>query len=319
MTSSAEPHRRSAPGVAASRYQAVSRVLRRVLYLNLAVAAAKIATGYFTGTLSILSDGFHSLTDTASNVVGLVGIRVAGRPPDRDHPYGHRKFETIASVAIAVLLLIVLVELVRNAISHLGRPHALEVTALSFGVMLATLATNVFVVRYEQRAGERLTSEVLLADARHTTSDMFTSLAVILALIGVRAGFPLFDPLAAFVVSIFIGRAGYQIARGASDILSDRTVIAERDIYDTVMGVPEVMHCHNIRTRGSADHVFLDLHIWLRPDLRLDAAHAASHVVKDRLMARYPQITDAVIHIEPAKDPGGEGESVQGKATAKDR
>lgn len=302
MTSSAEPIERSTPIDPADRYRAVARVLWIVLYLNLAVAAAKIAFGYFSGALSILSDGFHSLTDGTSNIVGLVGISLASQPPDRDHPYGHRKYETIASVGIVVLLLLVLVELVRNAFGHLVRPHVPEVTALSFLIMLATLAVNIFVVRYEKRAGERLSSELLLADATHTTSDMFTSVAVIAALIGVKAGFPILDPLAAFLVAIFIGRAGFQIARDSSGILSDRTVIAEQDIRDTVMGVPEVIDCHHIRTRGSADHVFLDLHIWLTPHLPLDAAHAASHAVKNRLMARYPQIADAVIHIEPARE-----------------
>ena len=321
MSSSAEPLSRPVPVDPAGRYRAVARVLRLVLYLNLTVAAAKILVGYLSGALSILSDGFHSVTDGTSNVVGLVAISLASKPPDRDHPYGHRKFETIASVAIAVLLLLVLVELVRNAISHLTRPHQIEVTALSFFVMLVTLAVNVFVVRYERRAGERLGSELLLADAMHTTSDMFTSVAVILALIGVKAGFPILDPLAAFVVAVFIGRAGFQIARDSSGILSDRTVIAERDIHDTVMGVAEVIHCHHIRTRGSADHVFLDLHIWLKPHLTLDAAHAASHAVKDRLMARFPQIADAVIHIEPARERGAEdeGHDARGESTVSSR
>src|SRR5512135_2070603 len=201
--SSAEPVERSVPLDPADRYRAVARVLRTVLYLNLAVAGAKIVFGYLTGTVSILSDGFHSLTDGTSNIVGLVGISLASKPPDRDHPYGHRKYETIAAIGIVVLLVVVIVELVRNAIDHLAHPQAPEVTALSFGVMLATLAVNILVVRYEKRAGERLSSEILLADAMHTTSDMFTSAAVIAALAGVRAGFPVLDPLAAFVVAIF--------------------------------------------------------------------------------------------------------------------
>ncbi len=283
------------------RYRAVARVLRTVLALNLSIAGAKILFGYLTGTVSILSDGFHSLTDGSSNLVGLVGIRLANKPPDPDHPYGHRKYETIASIGIAVLLLLVIVELVRNAFVHLGHPEAPEITVASFAVMLGTLAINIAVVRYERRAGERLASEILLADAKHTTSDMFTSLAVIAALIGVRLGYPVLDPLAAFGVAIFIARAGYEIARDASGILSDRKVIAEQDIRDVVMATPGVIECHHIRTRGSADHVFLDLHIWLDPALTIGAAHALSHEVKGRLIGRYPQIADAVIHVEPAR------------------
>src|SRR5206468_9328542 len=97
------------------RYAAVSRVLVRVLFLNLAVAFAKIAFGYASGAISILSDGFHSLTDSASNIAGLVGVRAAGQPPDADHPYGHRKYETVAAASVTVFLLLVVIEVLRNA------------------------------------------------------------------------------------------------------------------------------------------------------------------------------------------------------------
>ncbi|MBI2835428.1 MAG: cation transporter [Acidobacteria bacterium] len=285
--------------MALDRYRSVAIVLSRVLVLNLAVAFAKIAFGYLTGAVSILSDGFHSLTDSASNVVALVGVRAASKPPDADHPYGHRKYETLASAAIFLFLCLVVLEVLRTATARLRSGVSLDVSAASFAVMLGTLAVNVLVVRYEARAAARLSSEVLLADSRHTQSDVLTSIAVILALIGVEAGFPLFDPLAALFVGVFIGKAGYAIARTTSDILADRIVIAEEDLREVVMSVPEVIGCHHIRSRGSADHVFLDLHIWLDPETRLAHAHQISHVVKDRLLSRYPQIADAIIHIEP--------------------
>ena len=170
--------------------------------------------------------------------------------------------------------------------------------------MGATLIVNLIVVRYERSAGERLESEVLIADALHTRSDVLTSLAVIIALLGGLVGFPLLDPLAAAVVAVFIGHAGYKIARDASRILSDQVVIAEEEIRGVVMAVPRVLGCHRIRTRGPADHVFLDLHVWMAGDTRLDEAHRLSHEVKDRLMARYPQIADAIIHIEPPPKTG---------------
>jgi cation diffusion facilitator family transporter len=275
-------------------------VLLRVLVLNVGVAAAKITLGYSTGAISVLSDGFHSLTDAASNVVGLVGVRVAGRPPDEDHPYGHRKYETVAAAAVAVFLLLVMVEVLRNAFNHLtGRAAPHEITVASFIVMLVTVGINLIVIAYESRESERLASEVLLADAMQTRSDVWSSLTVLAALIGARLGLPILDPLAALVVAVFIGYAGFQIARAATAILSDRIVIADADLERVVMGVPGVLGCHQIRTRGSADHVFLDLHVWLPAEMRLTEAHAISHVVKDRLMGRYPQIADAVIHIEP--------------------
>jgi cation diffusion facilitator family transporter len=268
--------------------------------LNLAVALAKIIFGYSSGAISILSDGFHSLTDAASNVVGLVGIHAAGRPPDEDHPYGHRKYETVAAAGITIFLLLVVVEVLRNAFDHLsGRAAPHSIPTASFVVMLVTVGINLFVIAYESREGERLSSEVLSADAMQTRGDVWTSLAVIGALAGARLGLPILDPLAAILVAGFIGYAGYQIARSTAMILSDRIVIAESDLEQVVRSVPGVLGCHHIRTRGTSDHVFLDLHVWLPAGMPLIEAHALSHHVKDRLIARYPQIADAIIHIEP--------------------
>jgi cation diffusion facilitator family transporter len=282
------------------RYAAVARVLWRVLFLNLAVAGAKIIFGYSSGAISVLSDGFHSLTDAASNVVGLVGVRAAEQPPDEDHPYGHRKYETVAASAVTLFLVLVMIEVLRNAFNHLsGRSAQPRIATASFVVMIVTVAVNLVVIAYESRAATRLASEVLLADAMQTRGDVWASVTVMFALAGARAGLPILDPLAALVVAGFIGHSGFQIAQTTTRILSDRIVISETELERVVMSVPGVIGCHHIRTRGSTDHVFLDLHIWLPGAMPLTEAHDLSHVVKDRLMARYPQIADAIIHIEP--------------------
>ena len=286
-------------GVLKARYAEVSRVLWRVFFLNLIVAAAKITLGLSSGAVSILSDGFHSLTDTASNIVALVGVRIASQPPDDDHPYGHRKFETMASVGILIFLLLVLFQVMSAAVARLQSGGEPVITWLTFVVMGATFLINLGVVFYERAAGRRLVSEVLMADAHHTTSDLLTSASVIAALIGVRMGYLWLDPVAALVIAGFIGYACWEIFQSTSGILADRFVIPEEAIRDVVRSVPEVVGCHHIRTRGSNDFVFLDLHVWMDRDMRLDEAHRLSHVVKDRLMARFPEIKDAVIHIEP--------------------
>jgi cation diffusion facilitator family transporter len=290
-------HQSSIP--ASDRYSEVKTVLVRILFLNLLVALAKILFGYATGAISILSDGYHSLTDAASNVAALVGLRVARKPPDANHPYGHRKFETLATGAIVLFLAIIVLEIAQTAFERFQSGSTPQVSGLSFAVMLVTLGINVAVVRYERWAGHRLVSELLLADAHHTQSDIFTSCTVIGALVATAFGYPLLDPAAAIIIVGFIGHAGFEIARDAAKILSDEMVISEGDIQRVVLRVPSVLGCHHIRSRGTPDHVFLDLHIWMDGTMPLNAAHAVSHAVKDVLMERYPQIVDAVIHMEP--------------------
>ncbi len=247
----------------------------------------------------MISDGFHSLTDTASNVMGLAASRVSRKPPDADHPYGHRKFETLAAAGIFVFLLLVVIEVLRAALDRLSGAAAPQVTGWSFAVMIGTLVVNLLVVRYERSEGRRLSSELLLADATHTQSDVFTSCAVIASLVAVQAGYPVLDPIAALLIAAFIARSGWRIARDTSGILADRVALNEDEIRGVVMSVPEVMGCHAIRSRGSADHIFLDLHVWFRGEITLFEAHRLSHVVKDLLMERFPDIADAIIHIEP--------------------
>lgn len=284
---------------AGNRSSEVTRVLTLVFFLNILVALAKLIFGYATGAISIASDGFHSLTDSASTVTALVGVRLARRPPDAGHAYGHRKFETLASAAIFFFLLLVLVEVVRTALGRLGTGGAAQVTALSFAVLIVTLLINLGVVAYESSEAKRLKSELLLADSHHTRSDVYTSLSVIAALVGVKLGYAWMDPAAALLVAVFIGWSGWQIARETSRVLSDATVLDEAAVSAIVMSVEGVLGCHHIRTRGSADHAFLDLHVWARRDLPLYDAHALSHVVKDKLLERYPELADVIIHIEP--------------------
>jgi cation diffusion facilitator family transporter len=206
----------------------------------------------------------------------------------------------VAAVGVVGFLALVMLEVLRNAFNHLtGRSAVPEISSVGIAIMAITIIINILVVRYESAAAERLGSEVLMADATQTRGDVWSSFTVIAALAGARAGMPILDPLAALVVAAFIGHAGYQIALTTMKILSDRIVMSESDIEEVVLGVEGVLGCHQIRTRGSSDHVFLDFHVWLPPNMPLTDAHEISHVVKDRLMARYPQIADAVIHLEP--------------------
>ncbi|HVR18920.1 MAG TPA: cation diffusion facilitator family transporter, partial [Polyangiaceae bacterium] len=197
------------------RSRSVRRVIWITLGLNLAVAGVKIAYGTLVHALSIQADGFHSLSDSANNLVGLLGVWLASRPADDGHPYGHHKFEVIASGVVGLSLLAMAFEVARGAVARLsGGAEALpSIDARAFVVLLITLAINVGVARWERARGLALESPFLLSDATHTRSDVFVTLGVLLTVIFVRSGYPVIDVLSAFAIACFIAWAGIGVLR----------------------------------------------------------------------------------------------------------
>jgi len=248
------------------------------------------------------ADGFHSLLDSSSNIIGLVGLYLAARPADANHHYGHHKYETLAAVGIAALLGFTAFEILERSIEKLRWGLPPLATTFSFGVMAVTMAINATVSTYEHRRGKRLQSEVLIADAAYTRSDIYVSLSVIVSLIAARLGFPLLDVLVAFVITGVIARSAYLIVRSSSTVLSDAAVLDPKEIEQIVRQVPGVLSCHKIRTRGRPPVVYMDLHIQLPSHLTLGEAHSISHDVKSKLESKFGT-RDIVIHIEPK---GGE-------------
>ncbi|HIH73779.1 MAG TPA: cation transporter [Methanosarcina sp.] len=286
------------------RFKKIQRILVLVLFLNLVVAFAKIIYGTLTGTLSMTADGYHSLFDGVSNIIGLVGSFIAARPPDKEHPYGHHKYETVASVFIALLLLYVGFEIFRNALDRFLVQSMPEVTAISFLVIIGTMCINYMVTRYEYRQGLALRSQVLIADSLHTRSDLYVSLSVIVSLAAVKLGFPLLDPLIALLISFLIFRAGIRIIRENSKVLLDMSRLEEQEICNLVMGVEGVLGCHKIRTRGGMGDIRIDMHVLVQPDMPLEDAHLIAHRVSKMLKAEYKDVTDVVVHLEPASPQG---------------
>lgn len=281
---------------------AVNRVLWQTLALNLLVAGAKIAVGLATGAISMLADGFHSAMDASSNVIALIGSTVAGQPPDSNHPYGHQKYETFATLGIGLLLLFTSWNVLKSVLARLVEGGSPEVTTLSFGVMLVTLAINLAVSSYERHKGKQLHSSLLLADADHTRSDIFVSLSVIISLVAVRLGWLWMDALVALVIVFVIGRTGWQIVRRASEVLSDCAVIDATQVEDIVTSVEGVQSCHKIRSRGTDHATHLDLHIQVDGHMPLAHAHYLGHQAEDRLRQKLG-ITDVIVHVEPVEIP----------------
>jgi cation diffusion facilitator family transporter len=283
------------------RDRAVSRVLWIVLSLNLAVAAIKLATAWVTGALSLAADGVHALLDASSNVVGLVGIAVASRPADAGHPYGHRRFETLAAVSIGLLILSGMTGVVRGIWEGVvGQRPPPNVDWTSASLVFVTIVANLVISRYEARRGAALKSALLAADAGHTLSDTFGALAVLVSFGGVALGLRWADMAAAVVVSVLIGRTAWNVLGTNLGVLADHARLDPHLVREVAMNVREVRGAHKIRSRGSADCVHVDLHIHVDPGMTVERAHEITHEVASAVRAAFPEVADVLIHTEPA-------------------
>lgn len=290
----------------------VRTVLWVVLALNAAVAVAKLVVGARAGSLAVVGDGLHSGVDALSNVVGLVVLHFATRPPDEDHPFGHAKYETLAAFALAGVLMFTSFELARAAILRLLAPRPPAFSSLTVAVMVVTLVVNLAVARFEGREGRRVGSELLQADAAQTRADVFVTLAV-LAGIGVqRFGHAWLDPLLAVGVAGLIAGSGYAVFRRALPVLSDAIAHDPRDVARIVHEVPGVESVHDIRSWHSGRDSFVQMHLVVGPD-DVRGAHAVADEVERRVEEELGA-REVFVHVEPEDDasgpPGSRGEPV---------
>lgn len=290
----------TATGMKTTHGRQVERVLWIVLLLNMAVAAAKFFYGLASGSASMQADGIHSVFDSLGNVIGLIGISLAARPADAGHPYGHSKFETYGSLAIGVLLLVAAFEVGSSAVEKLvSHSYTANVTVVSFAVMVGTLLVNLGVTFYERRAGKRLHSEILAADAAHTLSDAFVSIGVIVGLGFVAAGYPVADPIMALLVTVAILFSAVSVFRTGLRTLSDHARIPADDIVAVAEEVPGIREVHCVRTRGTEAEVYCDLHALVDPSMTVLSAHRLGDEVEAAVTARFPEVKEVLVHIEP--------------------
>jgi len=286
-------------GDSPARTKDVRFILWAVLVLNLLVAGAKLLYGVMTGSLSMQADGFHSLFDGVSNIVGLVGLWVASFPPDADHPYGHKKYETLAAAGIGAMLMGTCLYLLWNSYEHWLEAVHPSVTATSFAVMVGTMVVNYGVMRWERCKGDQLRSEILVADSRHTGSDILTSSSVLAGLVAVQMGYPLMDPIIAVAIAGVIAYTGVQVLWETSRSLTDMARLDPEAVRRAVLANKDVLDCHEIRTRGLPDHIFVDLSVHVRATMSLTDAHAVAHQVEDALKQQFEGVAEVIVHVEP--------------------
>lgn len=277
----------------------VRRVLLITLLLNLLVMGIKAGVGWWTGSLSLIADALHSVTDSASNVLGLVASHFSLPEPDRDHPYGHQKFEAVGALGIAAFLGIACFEILKGAIERIVQGgQEVKLSEVALWLVLGVLGVNIFVAFYERRVGRRLGSNILIADAQHTMSDIWITITVLAGLIGVWLGYQWLDIVLSFPVALLVFRSGWSVLRANLPWLVDEMAIAPEAVYQVVMQVPGVVNCHDIASRGLLGRqVFIEMHLIVDAE-DVATAHQITEAVEARLEEKYSPVRIS-IHVEP--------------------
>jgi len=288
--------------------QAVRRVFVITLVLNVAVAVAKASYGYFSGSIALGTDAIHAVLDGSSNVLALFSLHWARIPADDRHPYGRRKIEILAAVGIGVLIVIGLAEFASAAVRELlGDASPPRVGWGGFVVVAATMVTNFFITRYEERRGHDLGSALLCADAQHTRSDLYASIAVLLSFVGVRMGWPVADALGAIAVVVLVGRAAWMVFRDNIPTLIDAAVLDPGRVARLAGRNDAVRNVARVRSRGLRNAVQLDLRIDVDPNMKVSEAHRLSGRIEQALRDEFPELADVSIHCAPAAADAGTG------------
>jgi cation diffusion facilitator family transporter len=284
----------------------VNKVLFVTLLLNLLVMMLKAVVGLKTNSLSLQADALHSVTDSANNILGLIASRLSSPEPDRNHPYGHQKYEAIGALGIAAFLGIACFEILQGAIAriwHGGTPVRIDGAELL--IVILVLGVNIFVAFYERKVGRRINSPILIADAYHTMSDIWVTIAVLLGLIGVWQGealnFPqlqFLDLILSFPVALLVFYSGWTVLKANVPWLVDEMAIAPETIHQIVMEVPGTIDCHDIASRGLLGRqIFIEMHLIVdAPDV--ETAHKITEEVEIRLTERFSPVR-ILIHVEP--------------------
>ena len=277
----------------------VKKVLTITLLFNLSVMGLKFFVGLSTGSLTLIADALHSVTDSANNILGLVANRFSSPLPDREYPYGHQKFEALGALGIAAFLGIACFEIIQSVVDRIIQGIVVvKVSQFELWILLIVLGINISVAFTERAVGKRFMSAILIADAKHTMSDVWITITVIGGLIGVWFGYQWLDIVLAFPVAMLVFWSGWSIIKDNLPWLVDKIAIAPEVIHQIVLSVPGVVNCHDIASRGVVGRqVFIEMHLIVDP-LDIEHAHRITEEVEHRIQEKFHPVR-VVIHVEP--------------------
>jgi len=287
------------------RARAASRSTWVSVIVNLLLTLAQISAGVFTKSQGLVADGVHSLSDLIADFVVLLANHHSQKEADDDHPYGHHRFETAASLVLGGLLLAVGIGMLWSAFKKLEAPESVPtVHVLALWVAGSALIIKEALFRYMLAVAKRVKSSMLVANAWHARSDAASSLVVGLGIIGNLAGYPILDPIAALIVGFMVGRMGWEFGWDALHDLMDRSADEQEvcAIRQTISETPGVLGVHDLRTRKMGDLIVVDVHIEVQATLTVEAGHDIAVDVRQRVIARH-RVLNLLTHIDPAQRP----------------
>ena len=278
----------------------VRRVLFVALGLNIGMSVLKLLVGVLSGSLAVIADAMHSATDALSSLTGLITNNLSDPRPDRDHPYGHHKYEAVGALGIAGFILFTALEiLLRSGERLLEGVPPIRVTGQEIMLLVRVLGFNLLLAGYEHREGRRLNSNLLKADAQHAASDVWTTVVVLIGMVGaVWLQVNWLDIALAIPMALLLIRVCWQVLRRTLPWLVDHIAIAPESIHAEAMSVPGVINCHDIASRGVlGQQVFVDMHMVVEAE-DLTSAHRITERVEERLDAKFGPVR-CTIHLEP--------------------
>ena len=293
------------PEVTALRARAGRRSTWVSVAVNAVLAAAQVAIGLLAKSQGLIADGVHSLSDLLSDFIVLFASYESLRAADEDHPYGHQRFETAASLALGALLLIVGFGMVWSALRKIETPSLVsQVHAVALWVACVALVAKEVLFRYLLAIAKWAKSGLLAANAWHARSDAASSLVVAIGIVGNLLGYRLLDPIAALIVGLLVARMGWRFAwRALHDLMDGAADVAEVEaIRTTLVATPGVRSVHDLRTRKMGDLIFVDAHIEVDAALSVEAGHDIAVEARRRVMQRH-RVLDVMTHVDPYHRP----------------
>ena len=287
------------------RHHAINRVTLWGVFVNLVLSLAKLAGGFFGHSQALIADGLHSLSDLASDAMVFIAARHASEDADEEHPYGHARFETITTVALAVLLIIVGLGIAYDAIVNLvSDEEILKPQPFTLWIAALSILSNEGLYHYTKHVGNNIRSNLLLANAWHHRSDAISSIVVLIGIAGTQLDLSRLDAYAAIVVAIMIVRIGFKLAYDSVQELVDASLEPELvdSIRQKILSHEGVRHLHMLRTRRLGHHAHVDVHILVAPKLSVSEGHHISETVEKMLIDSFDTINDVTVHIDPEDD-----------------